>query len=207
MRSIADLRKCASAHLDTYVDPRAPFAFATYDQLYDFSGTLTAPDCLAANLLTLRLRHDHVIPLFQRDAGAGPRLLAAMQRVLDATTPDEPAFAELDSIDEPPFRLVRNANLLTEEVPQWTAVTVSKVLHRLRPHLVPICDALVRRFYLADQTVTFYRALHDDVRANRDLLAAITRGRRTPDGRPLSELRALDIVIWHHERYGCCVLS
>ncbi|WP_158889263.1 DUF6308 family protein [Amycolatopsis anabasis] len=204
MRSIAELRDCAPAHLDAYTDPNSHFAFTTYDQLYGSSGRLTPLDCFAANLLSLRLRHDHVIPLFRRTHDASTALLAAMQRVLDETTPDAPAFADLETIEEPPFPLIREANALTEQVPQWTPVTVSKVLHRLRPLLVPVCDSLVRRFYqAASQSAAFYRALHADVRTNSHLLTELTEGRYTADGRPLSPLRALDIVIGHHERYGC----
>jgi hypothetical protein len=45
-------------------------------------------------------------------------------------------------------------------------------------------------------------AVHQDAVDNRDLLEQLAGGRQTADGRPLSALRCLDIVVWHHERYG-----
>lgn len=185
------------------MDRTAGYAFHTYDQLYGFSGELTPLDCFAANLLSLRLRHNDVIPLFQGGNGAPAALRASMQRVLDETDGSE-VFAELPSIDEPPFRLVRNANWHTEAVDIWTAVTVSKVLHRLRPQLVPVYDSHVRAFYEVPRNLArFYATVHADMQTNRDLLAELAHGRLTPDGRPISELRVLDIVVWHHVRSQC----
>jgi hypothetical protein len=204
LSSIADLEKCASGHLRAYMDPGGAFAFNTYDRLYNSSGVLTPLDCFAPNLLSLTLRDLHVIPLFQEGNSAPSALLAAMQRVLDETTPHEPSFVDLATIDDEPLRLIRDANFRTDSVSQWTAVTVSKVLHRLRPRLVPVYDSLVRRFYgVSNNPFSFYRALHADMRANRTMLDDLTAGRFTPDNRPLSDLRALDIVIWHHQKYPC----
>jgi hypothetical protein len=204
LSSIADLGKCAETHLRTYMNPDGEFAFNTYDRLYDSPDVLTPLDCFAPNLLSLSLRHIHVIPLFQNGNSAPTALLAAMQRVLDETTAEEPAFSGLRTIDEEPLHLIRDANLRTDSVQQWTAVTVSKVLHRLRPRLVPVYDSLVRGFYgVSNNPFSFYRTLHADMRANRDMLDELVSGKFTPDNRPLSDLRALDIVIWHHQKYPC----
>jgi hypothetical protein len=204
LSSIAELGKCAEMHLREYMNPDGEFAFNTYDRLYDSPGVLTPLDCFAPNLLSLSLRHTHVIPLFQGASGAPAALLAAMQRVLDETTPEEPAFTGLATIDDEPLQLIRDANLRADLVRQWTAVTVSKVLHRLRPWLVPVYDSLVRGFYgVSNNPFSFYRKLHADMRANRGMLTELVSGKFTPDNRPLSDLRALDIVIWHHQKYPC----
>ena len=204
MSSIADLGKCAETHLRTYMNPDGEFAFNTYDRLYDSPDVLTPLDCFAPNLLSLSLRHIHVIPLFQNGNSAPTALLAAMQRVLDETTTEEPTFSGLATIDDEPLQLIREANLRADSVRQWTAVTVSKVLHRLRPHLVPVYDSLVRGFYgVSNNPFSFYRTLHADMRANRGMLNELVSGKFTPDNRPLSDLRALDIVIWHHQKYSC----
>ena len=204
MSSIADLENCAESHLREYMKPSGAFAFNTYDRLYASSKALTPLDCFAPNLLSLSLRHIHVIPLFQDGSGAPAALPAAMQRVLDETTPDEPTFSGMTTIDDGPLQLIRDANLRTEAVRQWTVVTVSKVLHRLRPRLVPVYDSLVRGFYgVSNNPLSFYRKLHADMRANRNLLAELVSEKFTPDDRPLSDLRALDIVIWHHQKFPC----
>jgi hypothetical protein len=186
------------------MDPGGTFAFNTYDRLYDSSGVLTPLDCFAPNLLSLSLRHIHVIPLFQDGNSAPTALLTAMQRVLDETTPEEPNFSDLTTIDDEPLQLIRDANFRADSVRQWTAVTVSKVLHRLRPRLVPIYDSLARGFYgVSNNPFSYYRTLHADMVANRGMLNELIAGKFTPDNRPLSDLRALDIVIWHHQKYPC----
>lgn len=202
MATLAELSACAHQHLDAYTDPAGHFAFHTYDRLYGFSGRLTALDCFAAKLLSLRLGQEHVIPLFQQGSSHHTALLDSMQRLLDRTDAAA-SFRNSESIDDEPFRL-RDANRCTETVRGWTAVTVSKVLHRLRPNLVPVYDSFLRAFYGTGNTpVRFYTALHADMKANAPLIDKWTKGRYTPDGRPLSDLRAADIVIWHHARSGC----
>ncbi len=205
MRSIIELKDCAADHLRVYTDPAGDFAFATYDRWYSDPNILTALDCLAANLLALRLNHRRVIPLFQQGDSAAARLRLAMQNVLDATPSNGQGFVDLDSIDDSLFRLVRTANMATGPIKGWTAVTVCKVLHRLRPELVPVYDSVVRKFYgtPAKAPSAFFEALHVDLRANRAWLAGIAAAQRTPDNRPLSLLRAADIMIWHHEKHGC----
>jgi hypothetical protein len=75
---------------------------------------------------------------------------------------------------------------------------------RLRPWLVPVYDSLVRGFCgVSNKPFSFYRKLHADMRANRGMLTELVSGKFTPDNRPLSDLRALDIVIWHHHKYPC----
>jgi hypothetical protein len=202
--TIASLRPCAVYHLDAYTDLNSNFAFKTYDCQYGDTDVLTPLDCLAANLLDLRLRQQDVIPLFQ-PVGPAAELRRAMQDVLDATTADTPNFADLASIDETPFDLVRIANKASEVVLEWTAVTVCKVLHRLRPRLVRVYDSVVRRFYVAQSSPgIFFERFHHDLRSNREWLTELARARHTPDDRELSILRAADIIIWHHQHEGGC---
>lgn len=83
MSSIAELGKCAEMHFRECMNPGGEFAFNTYDRLYNSPNVLTPLDCFAPNLLSLSLRHIHVIPLFQDRNGAPAALLAAVQRVLE----------------------------------------------------------------------------------------------------------------------------
>lgn len=203
--TIETLRPCAAEHLAAYTDSAGPFAFATYDRWYASPDRLTPLDCLAANLLSLRLGQADVIPLFQPGFSPATVLREAMQRLLDRTAADHtPRFLRLDSIDDGVFQLLREANTRAEQVPQWTAVTVCKVLHRLRPHLVPLYDSVVQAFYgTRNRPARFFAALHKDLRRNETWLAELGSGFRTSDGRELSVLRSADIVIWHHHRIGC----
>lgn len=204
---IGRLQRCSKLHLDAYTDPRSLFAYATYDRWHGNPDRLSPLDCLAANLLSLRLGHGDVIPLFASGGEDTPqtKLRAAMQRVLDETTAEDD-FLRLPSIDSEPFTLVRAANKATEAVPGWTAVTVCKVLHRLRPRLVPVYDSVVRKFYGVPESSPgeFFRRFHQDLLVAEPWLNDLVQGRETPDGRPLSVLRAADIVIWHHQVVGGC---
>ena len=85
-----------------------------------------------------------------------------------------------------------------------TTVAVTKILHRKRSDLVPINDSLLREFYRLPTRdydklfVAIRRDLGND--QTKSLLASLTSDRRTPSGRPMTDLRALDIVVWMHMR-------
>lgn len=84
-----------------------------------------------------------------------------------------------------------------------TSVAVTKILHRKRPNLVPINDSYVREFYGKRRGYgPLFEAIWDDLHEPgvRPLLHGLVTGRNTPWGRPLTELRALDIVVWMHQR-------
>ncbi|MGY1735873.1 DUF6308 family protein [Geodermatophilus sp. SYSU D00684] len=212
MTSIETLRDCAEGHLDAYTDPAGRSAFVTYDSWWDRSpDRITPAEVFMANCLSLRLTAPDVVPLFARGDTPATRLLAALQRVLDEVPAEGgESFEDLSSIDEAPFTYFRAACAATDatetepKVRNWTAVTVSKVLHRLRPALVPVVDSEVSAFYGAGPNrPVLYRALHSDIDTNREWLADLAARRRTPDGRPLSLLRTADIVIWHHRTHSC----
>jgi hypothetical protein len=88
------------------------------------------------------------------------------------------------------------ANTAAMPVQWWTAVTVSKVLHRRRPHIVPLLDSLVYEFYGTKHPRPVRKALWEDIRENAGWLADLAATRTTPDGRPPSILRLADILIW-----------
>ncbi|MGH9090066.1 MAG: DUF6308 family protein [Acidimicrobiales bacterium] len=83
-----------------------------------------------------------------------------------------------------------------------TSVAVTKILHRKRPTLVPINDSRLRGFYgTGNHYSPLFRAIWEDIQQPevRQLLASLSREVRTLSGRPLTVLRALDIVIWMHQ--------
>lgn len=152
---------------------------------------------LLANLLSLRLGWREVIPLFAEGDGDPQALRAALEEALIRLRHADP-FEEHPSLDAVEATVVPLANANSAAIPvrNWTYVTVSKVLHRRLPHIVPIIDSRVRSFYGARGPSAVRRALWKDLRENRDWLAAEAGSIRTPDDRPLSLLRTADILIW-----------
>ncbi|MGP3953869.1 DUF6308 family protein [Streptomyces sp. 7N604] len=210
-RSIADLRSCAAQHLLTYTDLSGERAFATYDRQGD-PYVLTPLDCLAPALLSVPIGYRQVVPLFRPD-GPGALVLQAMQAVLDSAAGRSATFLEADlRAGEGAWALVDQALIASGEagghgVPGFKAVSVTKILHRKRPHLVPIFDRTVYRFYTGqappygpyrDTPRRLWPLLQADLRANQEWLEELASPLRTPDGRPLSLLRAADIIIWEH---------
>ena len=174
MSTLADLRDVAQARVDNYTAPSGHYAFRTYDRVPGgHGGSLLPEDVLAANLLSLRLSADAVTPLFAEGDGPHQGLLGAMNAALGKLR-DVDAFESYSAVDalEETRPLSGERNRATEAVRGWTAVTVSKVLHRHLPHIVPIVDSRVRQFYgLPRASVAKLRAsLHADIRANQDWL-------------------------------------
>lgn len=198
-KGLADLRKNAPARLATYIDPSSHYAFHTYDCLGDPSQPLSPADVLMANLLSLRLSWLEVIPLFS--TGPADEDAHKLRFALDAalvTLRDAARFedhASLEALEETIVPLAR-ANFAADAVPLWTYVTVSKVLHRRLPQIVPILDSRVRDFYGARKPERLRAALWEDVSENRDWLSQEAARHHTPDGRGMTVLRCADILIW-----------
>lgn len=197
MSGLAGKRTIARDLVDRYTSPSGHFAFATYDHWYGYDGPLTPADVLLANLLSLRLTWREVIPLFAAGHGDAQALRAALDNALVSLAPAR-ALSDHSSVQdlEDTVRSLVAANEAAEAVPGWTYVTVSKVLHRRRPHIVPLIDSRVRAFYGARRPANIRRALYDDLQDNRSWMADLADGRKTPDGRPLTLLRLADILIW-----------
>jgi len=87
------------------------------------------------------------------------------------------------------------ANTAALDVRWWTAITVSKVLHRRRPHIVPLIDSRVYKFYGTKSPAAVRQALWEDIRENSGWMTELSSSTRTPDGRPLSLLRLDDILV------------
>jgi hypothetical protein len=96
-------------------------------------------------------------------------------------------------------------NLTADETHGLAASKVTKMVHRKRPHLVPIFDSKVAAFYATNAGAPWilWPRLQQDIRATTEQIDALRRGRSTPDGRRLSRLRTVDIVIWEHQVTQC----
>lgn len=146
-KTIRDQRDNARQVIAAYCDPKGNYAYRTYDRVTG-DGPLTPEDVLMANLLSLRLSWQDVIPLFAEGTGTAAQLRRSLNRALRLLA-QVPAFEDHESVDalEETARSLAAANLSATKVSGWTEVTVSKVLHRRRPHIVPIIDSRVRSFY------------------------------------------------------------
>jgi hypothetical protein len=76
---------------------------------------------------------------------------------------------------------------------------------RKLPHLVPINDRLVRRFYGVsnNRPWSLWPRLQTDINKHRDLIDDLRAGRSTPGGRPMTRVRCVDIVVWMRVREMC----
>lgn len=205
MNSIAHLDACAGRHLANYVNPNGGRAFASYDREGD-RGRFLPVDALAPALLDAPVKGALVIELFAEQRTSYTDLRLAMQRLLDETIDPEPLFGDVDLEDEQgPWGLVREVLRCSDRTKGLKASKVTKMLHRKRPNLVPIFDSQVTAFYgtTARTPWVLWPLLQQDLRDRQGLLRDLVSGIRTPDGRALSHLRGLDIVVWEHQVTGC----
>lgn len=186
-----------------YVSPGAHFAFTTYDVQGDDVSPLSPADVLMANLLSLKLGWQEVVPLFAEGDGPAQELRRKLDTALSELAEAKP-FEEFDSLEELEecVASLSAANEASEDVRKWTPTTVSKVLHRRRPHIVPLNDSYVRKFYGVKKTESrlLREALWKDLRDNREWMSDLASQVRTTDGRTLTMLRLADILIWMEMR-------
>lgn len=205
MNSVLDLSACAARHLDHYLDPAGLRAFRCYDRQGD-PAALEPLDALAPGLLDAPVKGSTVIQLFGAGDTEYTRLRRAMQRLLDETNTDRPRFEDTALDDEHgPWQLVREVLQCCDQARGIAASKATKMLHRKRPALVPIFDAKVAAFYgaTARKPWELWPRLQSDVRLASTLLDDISQAVRTEDGRRLTRLRAIDIVVWEHQVTEC----
>jgi hypothetical protein len=201
-RSLSELRSCAAEYLNEFTDPSKHYAFATYDQAAMHDGPLTAADILMANLLSLQLGWRDVIPLFaDKDTPE-----TALRRALDAALKEARSLPALEDCDDVQVEMpaLASANEMAglafnERKPKrWTAVTVSKVLHRLARN-VPLIDSKVRKFYRLTWPLDIRKELRNDIQRNRIWLEDIA-SHYPVHGDPMPLTRVGDILIWMSQR-------
>lgn len=194
---LASLKGVAQEKLDRYTSITAGYAFNTYDNRGELDLPITPADVLMANLLSLRLSGNNVIPLFIDGDGPAQYLREMLDNAL-VELRDAESFESYDTLSklEQATESLAAADAAARQVKWWTAVTVSKVLHRRRPHIVPLIDSRVRSFYGAKTPQQVRQALWEDIRENIDWLSELASTKNTPDGRRISLLRVADILIW-----------
>lgn len=197
-RSWDDALQFATAYL---CSGRAAWAYPAYDGYLseDAIGPLTDADLLAPVLLNV----SHLsVATFYRLQDETPRL----QELLDQLSPD------LSLVDATAHDLELIGALFegidAGRLKGAKATTLSKILHRKRPALIPLQDAQVRRCYQAGADAplpmvpgrtweAFTTALAGRIQCDlTSQHAAFERLADLAPGAPVTPLRAFDIIAW-----------
>lgn len=203
MPSVHELSPCASRHLPRYVDPEGGRAFATYDCIGN-PGDLEPADVLAPALLDAPVPGRDVIKMYQ-PTGVHSELREALEAVLRDPAAASARFEDQDlDSDRGAWALVRAALSASDKASGFRAAKVTKILHRKRPYLVPIFDSKVAQFYgvSARRPWELWPLLQHELVDHATWLGEMGQTHRTSDGRPIAELRVLDIIVWEHMQ-GC----
>lgn len=203
MPPFTELATCAEYHLDAYCNNRGSrFAWVTYDGPGD-PGILSPADVLATGFVNVPIGKRQVWEMFGANNEYGV-LRRLIQAVLDQTSYAAPVLEELSLGSGPEWAAIEAAMLCTDTTARFTPTVVSKILHRKRPNLMPMMDRHVFDAYAEgtkDWRETMLR-LQGDLREHSEALDRLRAPYQSPDGRPMTRLRALDIVVWHHAHAG-----
>ena len=209
IRSVDELSASAKSWLDIYCSRSNGYAWPSYD--IDRNPELLTPtDLLSPAFLSYPIQRKYLEPMLKVDSEPGPyeRLFHAMRLVVVDSEFGEDRFEDVlvDHIwradDSAWGRLVTAIEATKFKIEKrksgLTSVAVSKILHRKRPHLVPLIDKRIRKFYSAERLTDrdLLVRIHSDFCANIKMLETWCDGRYLPDGRKMTPLRALDIVVW-----------
>lgn len=182
-------------------DGRPSFTGSRFD---DFDGggdrpevanRFTPADLVAATFLSVQVPPRPALWLSEDPTGQLHELLREIPAGVD---PSDPAGAE--ELTAPDSHASRLWTLLDEQVGLgW--VTVSKLLARKRPHLLPVYDQVLKGVVQPPRTgwwVTIAEAFTD-----ADFVASVADLRGEARAEHLSLLRTIDIVVWmrHHDEY------
>ncbi len=203
MPSVRELNLCAANHLTHYVDPASGRAFYTYDRIGN-PDNLEPADILAPALLDAPVPGRDVIKMYLR-TGTHAELRKALESVLRDRDAAVARFVDQDiDSDIGAWALVEAALRASDEAPGFRAAKVTKILHRKRPALVPIFDSKVAEFYGVSvrRPWELWPLLQVELRHHGEWLRELSESYRTPDERPVADLRVLDIVVWEHMQ-GC----
>lgn len=207
------LEGCAERHAEAYCGPSSPYAWPAYDEDL-LPGDLTPTDFLAPALLSYPIPTRLLNEMFRRHAH-GPVneygvLFDRLRNVVSDEAASNLAFdalgeGDLQDAATPGWSAVLGALDAVQRCGNLTSVVVTKILHRKRPNLVPINDSLIQSFYglLNPGYSEVFRAIHEDLHSNWAWLDDLRSNFATPAGRPMTRLRALDIIVWMHKRTEC----
>lgn len=198
-----------------YIARTSPYAWPLYDE--DFApDELCGADLAAPALLNYPLPRRCLEEMGRTGVGTPyEALVSAMRNFL--TVPGASRFSGLTAADvaalvgrnpgtplQGPPQLMAFIQCLdaVQACPKLWSVAVAKILHRKRPELVPLIDKRLRGFYQTGRSYApLFQAIWTDLQRPQvqQELGTWTTGVQTPgSGRPLTQLRALDIIVWMH---------
>ncbi|MBU6330483.1 MAG: hypothetical protein KGR18_11095 [Acidobacteria bacterium] len=202
--------------IERYVDPKNKYAWPLYDQ-DPTPGTLVGVDLAAPALLSYPIK-SKILNMFGQSSeyqGEDHRYGELLERMSAFTeTPPAGDFRSIarsvienlstrdfdDEIGGPTdFNRLVVCLDAAKDCEGLTSVAVTKILHRKRPDLVPINDSRVRSFYgLKSGYPGLFKAIHSDLNDPEtfQMLEDLAKPYVGIDGRPMTVLRALDIIIW-----------
>jgi hypothetical protein len=210
--------EAAAQRLADYTDPSAAYAWPLYDD--DPSRTvLTGADLAAPALLSYPIRGHYLDQMGcdNREAGGGdpnPYRMLFERMVMFVETDDGAVFHELPDKELTSLTTRRRGEDVSgpaswgafircldaaADCPGLTSVAVTKILHRKRPELVPLNDSRVREFFgVSHRYDQLFRTIHAHLRDPQTFkqLRALAEPYQTTQGRPMTPLRALDIIAW-----------
>lgn len=209
VRSVSELAPFAVSWLDEYCSLGSRYAWPSYDLDLN-TRELLPTDLLSPGLLSYPIKGKYLERMLVSGEEPGPyeRLFRAMKLVVEQSEYGRDKFEDVPSgvlwevNDSTWGRVVAAAQAahFREEgrSSNLTIVAVSKILHRKRPHLVPLIDRRVRSFYgaMKSSDQQLLERLHSDYRTNLSELQKWAQGRQLANGHEMTALRALDIVIW-----------
>ncbi|MGY1712589.1 DUF6308 family protein [Geodermatophilus sp. SYSU D00758] len=209
MGGIEVLKAEALEHARSYLTDGSGWGYPAYER-YEAGralGPLTDADLLSPPLLNVQ----------HFDLGVYESLQAVRPQLQERLNQIRPAASIFDATDDEREQVRRMLALLDHRgIPGARGTILSKVLHRKRPHLIPLWDRNVENVYQYGATPRippvrgrswgeFYLAFSDavrrDIEADHRFFEDVAALAANP---PISLLRAVDIVAWwagHPERW------
>lgn len=158
---------------------------------------ITAEDIVSLSMLSIRL------------PGLAAQRLLEDQVFIEVTRQyltQLPTDLDLVDADPDPLAAAGLADQLWGHLSQFRGVgptTVSKLMARKRPRLIPVWDSVIKRAFWLRNTGAQWRIWReifaaDDMRLHRDMLVLREQAGLTED---ISALRVLDVVVWMEHRW------
>ncbi|MGY1697370.1 DUF6308 family protein [Geodermatophilus sp. SYSU D00814] len=196
-------------HARSYLTDGSGWGYPAYER-YEAGralGPLTDADLLSPPLLNVQ----------HFDLGVYESLQAVRPQLQESLDQIRPAASIFDATDDERARVCHMLTLLDRRgIPGVKGTILSKVLHRKRPHLIPLWDRHVENVYQygaapripplpgrswGEFYLVFSDAVRADIEADRGFFEDVAALAVDP---PISLLRAVDIVAWwagHPERW------
>ena len=170
--------------------------------------TMTADDLLAASFLSVRFSPKAAIGILEERREDVTELLSQIPADLDLADLSHDNFKSVLGEESPAWQLwdLLRGKDLTSGKKGWGIgpTKASKLLARKRPRLIPIWDSVVKKETQLKNSLTQWSEWHDALTQDSCTLARHLEEvqRRAGLPHPISNLRAMDVVLWMHGTGG-----